>query len=228
VAQLGRRPLLAGALLGAAAAFKPTVLIMAPVALIAGGHWRALLAAGLAGLTVVAACSVAFGVTPWLAWFAAAPGYLTHITHDPRFQTSIVSPAGLAARLGLGGWTLSLWQFGFIALAVAMAAVVFRRTQALAPRLTALFGASLLASPYAMNYETTLLAPGVVLALMTAPDDRARLAGLAACVALAVAGLPGVAAPALLVFLALSLGAALISGARSQDGVAAALTPVVP
>ena len=42
-AMLERRPWLAGVALGAAAAVKPSDLVLAPVALIAGRHWRALL-----------------------------------------------------------------------------------------------------------------------------------------------------------------------------------------
>jgi hypothetical protein len=207
---LDRRPLLAGVLLGMAAAFKPTVLLMAPVALLAGGRWRALAGASLAGLGVIALSAAVYGLAPWRDWLMAAPAYLAHITHDPRFQSSIVTPVGLALQLGVSGWALTLWRLVFAALGVALAGMTFRRTAPLARRLTVLFGASLLVSPYAMNYETTLLAPGAVLALLTARDGRGRILALAAYVALAVAGFPGVAAGALLVFLILALAPALI------------------
>jgi len=214
VALLRRRPLLAGALIGLAAAIKPTVLIMAPVALIAGGHWRALLASGVAGLAVILASAAVLGTAPWFAWIAVAPSYLAHITHNPRFFTSIVAPGGLAAQLGVDGLGLTLWRGAFALLGLAVVILVFRRTGELAPRLTALFGASLLASPYAMNYETTLLAPGAVLALLAAPAERAAWFSLAAFIGLAVAGFPGVSAAAFLAFLALALGPTLVAGRR--------------
>jgi hypothetical protein len=140
-----------------------------------------------------------------LDWLAVAPSYLAHITHDPRFQTSIVTPLGLALQLGVNGWALTLWRVAFVALGVALAAQTFRRPKPIATRLTVLFGGSLMVSPYAMNYETALLAPGAVLAMLTARDSRGRVIALAAYVALATAGFPGVSAGALLIFLALFL-----------------------
>jgi hypothetical protein len=204
-AMLDRRPWLAGALLGLAAAFKPTVLIMAPIALLAGGHWRSVIAAGIAGCAAIAVSAAAYGTPPWIDWIATAPAYLANITASPRYQTSIVSPTGLAAQIGLTGWAMTAWRAGFAAMGGAVAWRVFQRTGDLAPRLTALFGASLLASPYVMNYETTLLAPGAVMALLAAPDRRAQIFGALAFIALAVAGLPVVSAGALIVFLGLSL-----------------------
>lgn len=202
VALLDRRPLLAGALLGVAAAFKPTVLLLAPVALIAGGHWRALAGAMLGGLATIAASVLAYGLAPWLAWIAGASGYLAHITGNPRFFTSIITPMGLAAQLGLKGWVLTVWRLAFTAAGLAVAILVFRRKPPLATRLTALIGASLLASPYAMNYETVLLAPGAVLAVV---ESRGRITDLAAYVALALAGLPVISPIAFLIYILLAL-----------------------
>lgn len=206
-AMLERRPWLAGACLGVAAAFKPTVLLMAPIALIAGGHWRAMLGAALAGLMVVVLSIAAFGLGPWQAWIAAASGFSDHIIHNPRYFTGIITPTGLALQLGLTGWAGVLWRGVFAVVGIVMAVMVFRRTTDLAPRLTALLGGGLLVSPYVMTYETALLAPGVVLAMLTAPGGRPRIIAALAFVALAVAGFPNVGAAALLVFLALSMAA---------------------
>ncbi len=111
----------------------------------------------------------------------------------------------------MDGLGLTLWRAAFALIALALAIAVFRRTGALAPRLAALFGASLLASPYAMTYETTLLAPGAVLALLAAPDRRAGIMAAAAFAALALAGFPPFSAAAFLIFLALALGPVLLS-----------------
>ena len=210
-AMLARRPWLAGACLGVAAAFKPTVLLMAPVALIAGGHWRAMLGAALAGLMVVVLSVAAFGLGPWQAWIAAEPAFADHIIHNLRYFTGIITPTGLALQLGLTGWAGVAWRVGFAVVGVVMTVMVFRRMTDLAPRLTALIGGGLLVSPYVMTYETALLAPGAVLAMLTASETpvgarRVVIAALA-FVALTVAGFPNVGAGALLVFLALSMGA---------------------
>jgi hypothetical protein len=215
---LERRPILAGILLGLAAAFKPTVLLMAPVALMAGGHWRSLLAAGLAGLAMMAASALVFGIHPWLAWIAYAPNYLATITANPQYVQGIVAPAGLAARLGLAGGGLLLWRCAFALGGAAATVVVFRRTTALWPRLTALFAASVLATPYAMNYEMTLLLPGAVAALMSARTVKAQMLAFGAYWGLAFAGLPLVGSFAIFVFLIFACACAL-----SEGGVEAAV-----
>lgn len=205
VAQLERRPVLAGVLLGAAAAFKPTVLLMAPAALIGGRHWRTLIVSGLSGLAFVLLSALIWGPGLWFAWFAYAPRYLAAITANPAYVTAIVAPAGLAARLGLSGSPLLIWRLAFAGAGCIAAVLVFRRSKALWPRLTALFGASLIATPYAMNYETTLLLPGAVLALLNVWGARARGLAFGAYWALAFAGLPVVGPLAVFVYFALAL-----------------------
>jgi hypothetical protein len=205
IAQLRQRPILAGSLLGVAAAFKPSVLLMAPVAMAAGGRGWAILGAALGGFCVIAGSLVVYGAQPWFDWVSVAPLYLAHITRDPKFYSSIIAPSGLATELGLTGVTSMLWRVTFALLGVVMTALVFRRTQDLAPRLTALFGGSLLATPYAMNYESVLLAPGAVIALMTSTGVRQRLLTAMAFLALVVAGFPNLGATALLVFLAFAV-----------------------
>ena len=205
VAHLERRPVLAGVLLGAAAAFKPTVLLMAPAALIGGRHWRSLIVSGLSGLAFVALSALIWGPGLWFAWLAYAPRYLAAITANPAYVTAIVAPAGLAAQLGLSGPPLLIWRLAFAGAGCVAAVLVFRRSKALWPRLTALFGASLIATPYAMNYETTLLLPGAVLALLSVWGARARGLAFGAYWALAFAGLPVVGPLAVFVYFALAL-----------------------
>ncbi len=209
VRSLERRPVLAGILLGLAAAFKPTVLLMAPVAMMAGGHWRSLIAAGLAGLAMMALSVLFWGVQPWLAWFAYAPNYLATITANHAYVLGIVAPTGLAARLGLDGDLLLLWRCAFALMGGLATVLVFRRTKALWPRLTALFAASVLATPYAMNYEMALILPGAVLALITARTLRSQILALAAYWGLAFAGLPSVGSYSIFIFLVFAGACAL-------------------
>jgi hypothetical protein len=223
---LERRPILAGVLLGAAAAFKPTILLMAPVALLGGGHWRALISAGATGLALVGLSALLWGPALWFEWLAYAPPYLAAITSNPRYVTAIVAPAGLAAQLGLTGDALLVWRCAFMVVAATGAFLVFRRTRALWPRLSALFGASLLATPYAMNYEMTLLLPGAVLAMMTVEGLRARWLSFGAYWAMVFAGLPVVGGVSFLLYLALTLGCGLTDDARKAR-VSARAEPAV-
>jgi len=189
-----------------AAAFKPSVLLMAPVALAAGGHGRALFGAALGALLLVAGSVEFYGLQPWLDWVSVAPSYLSHMINDPKFYSSIIGPSGLAAQLGLTGWALALWRIAFIVIGLVVTALVFRRSRDFGLRLTALFGGSLLVSPYAMNYESVLLAPGAVMALMAPNARRQALLSTAAFLALMMAGLPNIGAISLLLFLGLALG----------------------
>lgn len=200
---LPRRPLLAGVLLGAAMAVKPTVLILVPVALIAGGHWRALLAAGVAGLLMIGVSVLAYGPGPWPAWIQALPAFQAQVLGDPLLRKCLITPTGLAAQIGLTGPLLLAWRGAFILAGIALAAAGFRLTTVPSLRLTALFGAGLLASPYAMNYDAALLLPGAVAILLAARSSRGRAVALAAFAAVVAAGFPNVGAVALMIFLAL-------------------------
>ena len=72
---LERRPYLGGLVLGLLT-FKPQFCILVPIALIAAGQWRALLAAGLFALAMMIASGLIFGWDLWLRWFPAAGGWM--------------------------------------------------------------------------------------------------------------------------------------------------------
>ncbi|HEV2363917.1 MAG TPA: glycosyltransferase family 87 protein [Caulobacteraceae bacterium] len=219
VALLNRRPTLAGMLIGLAAAIKPSVLVMAPLALAAAGRWRALAFACLAGGGAVAVSAALFGLGPWLAWVKMAGPYLSHMAADRRYAGGIVAPGAMGARLGLTGPAEFAWRTLFVAAGAALAALAFPKAAPLEGRLTAFLAASLLASPYAMNYETLPLAPGAVLALITAEGGAARWRALAALALLAAAGLPTVGGFALITFVTVSLWPA---GRRARVALARA------
>ena len=65
---LDRRPILPGWLLGLLT-FKPQFCILVPIALVAAGRWRALVASGLSALALMIASGLVFGWDLWLRWF---------------------------------------------------------------------------------------------------------------------------------------------------------------
>src|SRR3569832_2011095 len=65
---LDRRPWIAGAVLGLLT-LKPQFALMAPLALIAGGSWRAFAGATLSATLLVLASALALGVEPWIWWW---------------------------------------------------------------------------------------------------------------------------------------------------------------
>lgn len=156
---LPRAPVKAGILFALAASIKPTLLILAPVALLAAGQYRALAAAGFAGLIVIALSLLCFGLAPWLAWVAALPDFQAVFLANQSLVRTAVTPFALAARYDLH---LPLLLPTCAIIAVSAVILVFRRSDSVAARSAALFGGALLVSPYAMNYELALLAPAVM------------------------------------------------------------------
>lgn len=153
---LRERPLVAGALLGIAAALKPQSVLLAPIALASGGHWRALAASAV---TFFALCfiSLLFGFGLWRDWFAALnafPRALDWYGLHPLGAT----PWMAGRTLGLDPSALLLLQLCGIAAGVGAVWWAFK-SQDVALRLCALVAGGLLASPYAMRYDLATLAP---------------------------------------------------------------------
>lgn len=86
LAALERRPVLAGVLFGLMT-YKPHLGLMIPLALMAGGCWRALWAAALTALGVAAASLLAFGPEAWFA-FAQSVGLMNRGVMVEAAQTS--------------------------------------------------------------------------------------------------------------------------------------------
>jgi uncharacterized membrane protein YhaH (DUF805 family) len=165
---LRRRPILAGVLFGIAAAIKPQFMLLVPLALIAEGRWRTLVTAGVAGLLLCTTATLVWGPQIWLDWLAALPRFNQLIFHDRGLTEDAVTPYAALVASGLaGGWASLLAPF-----AAALVWFGFRRTEDLADRSLLLFGATLLVTPYAMNYELALFAPGLAVYLSRWRDPR--------------------------------------------------------
>lgn len=151
-----RRPILAGLLLGCLA-YKPQLGLLIPVALLAAGRWRTI--AGAASSVVgLAAVSVAvFGTATWRAFLAASP--LARAT----LEQGLVGDAKMqsvfaAVRLLHGGVGLAYAAQTAVAIAVAaVLAVLSRKAPRAAAAGPALVAASLLASPFLLDYDLILL-----------------------------------------------------------------------
>jgi hypothetical protein len=210
---LERRPVIAGILLGLLS-YKPHFGILVPLALIAGGYWRTILAAGATTLAFAGLSLAVFGVEAWIAFFDNMP-FLRQVLENgnlPWFKmpTTFAALRLLGAPVGLAYGAQAL-----AALAAAGAVVwAWRRTaQGSAPlpaRAAVLVIATLLATPYAFDYDLTLI--GLAVAWLAwdgvqrgfLPQDKpALLAGwLAPAVATPVAAAVGLQlGPAVLAWL---------------------------
>jgi hypothetical protein len=155
-----RRPVAAGLAFGAVC-YKPQFGLLIPLALAAGGNWRAFVAAtaGTAGLILLSLW--AFGLATWQAFFAAALGSpATYAGGGAKFS-AFVTPFGAVMLLG-GDPTLAWAVQAAATLAVAAFVVFTWRSAPPQPlRGAVLTAAALIATPLAMTYDLTLGAVAV-------------------------------------------------------------------
>jgi Glycosyltransferase family 87 len=181
------RPLAAGVLFGLAAAVKPQIVMLIPIALLAEGRWRSLIAAGVTVAGLAAAAALIWGVGSWFEWLSALQRFQHVIFNDKSLVDDAITPYATLQSLGLPG----ALAFLLIAPVVVGVWMTFRRTQDLADRSIAVLGGALLISPYAMNYEAALLAPAVA-AYLARTEDRRWLAYVVASVVYVAASPLGV------------------------------------
>jgi hypothetical protein len=163
-ALLPARPMLAGLCFGLLT-LKPQLGVLIPFALLGLGAWRAIGAASVTALALVAASCIAFPPGLWLVWLHALPAYQNDYfaaVHQLNLNI-IVTPAADFLILGAGARTaLALQAMCGVALAGATF-ILFRR----APyRLAAacLFAGMFLAVPHAYAYDTIPLTAALAIA----------------------------------------------------------------
>jgi len=155
---LERMPVAAGICLGLLS-YKPHFGLLFPVALIAGRHWRATIAAVATAVVMVAASWLAFGTGTWLAFFAATPKMTQAVLGD-----GLADFARLQSLFGLvrahGGNEIFAWVVQAIGSLASAAAIFFvwRSRAPFALKAAALACAALIATPYLYIYDLVVLA----------------------------------------------------------------------
>lgn len=161
--QLQRRPLLAGLFIGLAS-IKPHLGLLIPVALAAGGHWRAFGAATLTTLGLILASALVYGLEPWYATLGSIDFYVQGFElggYGMLAMTSVLSTVRVP-----GGSVEAMWaaqHAATAAMAVLVAWVWWRgRTCAgsLGLQSAILCFAAPLAVPAVYVYDLALLVPG--------------------------------------------------------------------
>ena len=195
------RPLLAGLLFGVAGVVKPQAMVLLPVALLALGAWRAMAATAFAAALVVAVSALVFGVHAWFDWASAVMRFGTMVMDSPGLVRGMITPTALGMTMRLDPGALDTWRLGFGIGALVMVWTVFRTTEDLARRLTALFGGAIFISPYAMHYDAALLAPAIALMLSRRLQPGPWVAALLASGVLCCAAIPHWGAAAVTAFI---------------------------
>ncbi len=162
--QLQTRPLLAGVMFGLLA-YKPQFGVMIPLALAAGGYWRSITAAAVAILVLALAVTKMFGTGIWTAFLASAHFTRTVILEEGNTGFEKIQTVFSQVRLLGGPVALAYAAQGAIFLVAAFVLVrLWRRPASFGDRGAALCLATLLATPYDLDYDLMLLAPALVLA----------------------------------------------------------------
>jgi hypothetical protein len=151
------RDQLAGVAIGLLA-IKPHLAILFPLALAASGRWRAFLVAAATAVSFGAVSSYAFGPDYVRGFFDEGMPLAKTLLSEERHWATIAS-AFVAAKLA-GAFDATAWALQ-ITVAIGAAALValrFTRTGVTNETLALLVAASLLVSPYVMDYDLVVLA----------------------------------------------------------------------
>jgi alpha-1,2-mannosyltransferase len=171
LANLQTRPLLAGLLFGLLA-YKPQFGMLIPLALAAGGYWRSFAAAAVTVLGLAFAVTLLFGAEVWPAFFAGSHFTRTVILEQGATGFEKIQTFFSQVRL-LGGPIALAYAMQGVALLFSALMVLWawRKPHSFGARAAILCLATLIATPYALDYDLMLLAPALVL---IAAEGRAR------------------------------------------------------
>jgi hypothetical protein len=180
LAQLGRRPVLAGICFGLLT-IKPQLGLLLPVLLVLTGQWRAILAAIVTAAALVVATGLMFGFEIWPDYVRQVLPVQSAILAEGQGIFTIMMPTVfMNARIAHLPIEVA-WALQIATSLAAVAAVVWTYARRRDPALSvALFvTATFLATPYAFNYDMVVF--GWVLALLrdeggTRLDDRLAMA----------------------------------------------------
>ncbi len=160
---LDRRPWLAGVLIGLLA-YKPQFGVLIPLALLAGGRWNVIGAAMASVAALLAVSTVTLGGGIWQAFADSTAFTQTVVLEQGGTGWEKIQSVFSAVRMWGGGL-----QFAYaaqIALALAVAATLawlWHSDAVFELKASALATASLLATPYVLDYDLAVLAVSIAL-----------------------------------------------------------------
>jgi len=161
---LTRRPWLAGVLIGLLT-YKPQFGVLIPVALVAGGHWRAIGTAILTVAALLALSTLTLGADIWHA-FAGSTTFTQTVVLEAG-GTGWEKIQSIFSAVRMWGGSVPLAYAAQFALAVTLAttlAWLWRSDAAFELKAAALAVGSLLATPYVLDYD--LVVSGLAIAYL--------------------------------------------------------------
>ena len=171
LANLETRPLVAGLLFGLLA-YKPQFGVLIPLALAAGGYWRSFVAAAVIVVTLAIIVTLLFGIDVWPAFLAGSHFTRTVILEQGATGFEKIQTYFSQVRL-LGGPVALAYAVQGVAFLFSASMVLWawRKPLPFGARGAILCLATLIATPYALDYDLMLLAPALAL---VAAEGKAR------------------------------------------------------
>lgn len=155
---MDRRPLLAGALIGLLA-YKPQFGVLIPLALLAGGRWSSIAAAAAVVLALTALATAALGLEIWQAFFDSTAFTRDVVLEQGGTGWQKIQSLFAALRAWEAGIAFAYAAQGALALMLAASLMwLWRSEAAFDLKASALATASLLATPYVLDYDLVVLA----------------------------------------------------------------------
>jgi hypothetical protein len=152
---MDRRPFVAGLLFGVLC-YKPHFGLLVPIALVAGGYWRAFAGAAMSVAALVLVSVALFGLDTWRDFIATAAGSTAMYQSGRVLFDGFVSAFGAVRLLG-GGLYLAYAVQALAGVAAAVAVfVTWNRGLSLPVRAAMLASATLVAVPLALLYDLML------------------------------------------------------------------------
>jgi arabinofuranan 3-O-arabinosyltransferase len=152
------RPVLAGICLGLLT-YKPQYGLLFPIVLIAAGHWRVFISAGVTAVVLATASWLAFGIESWLAFFHWIPKFSqTFLTEGKAPWWKLQSIFSLVRYFGGSepmGWA---FQWVLTASVAVVLALMWRSRVPYTMKAAALAAGALLTTPYLFMYDMMVLA----------------------------------------------------------------------
>lgn len=181
---LDRRPILAGILFGLMA-YKPQFGVMIPLVLAATGRWRTIAAAAATVGALALATTLAFGAEVWSAFLAFSHFTRTVVLEQGDTGWHKIQTVFSWIRMWGGQVSLAYAMQGAVTLTLAGSLVwLWRSRAAFELKAGALVLASLLATPYSLDYDMMVLAPAIAFLCSNgltrgfAPYEKSMLAAL--------------------------------------------------
>jgi hypothetical protein len=157
---LDRRPVFAGILFGLMS-YKPQFGVMIPLVLIATGRWRAFASASATVLALVAVSTLAFGVDVWRMMIDALPFTREVVLEQGGTGWHKIQSVFAWARMWGAGVPFAYAAQAAVTVVGAALAWLWRSDASYRLKAAALPIASILATPYSLDYDLMALAPAI-------------------------------------------------------------------